>query len=292
MYEGTTTNIMYLLMNKKPCDLAIDIGANIGWYSGYFLALGCQLISIEARDYVADVLNATVSSNIKYTGLRAEVWNRAVASDSNGKIRMKDFQVMSGNGVTDGVEVLKVSVLDILRNSQIVKSTIEKAKKKLSVSMIKIDIEGSELHALKSLAILMKLKQIYISNVFVELKPESWLHVSGFNFIEALEIFDVFFDAGFCLRKLLYTECCKGIYKTKIDHPCCKTSSATFWPNWNNFNEVPDDIFGDVFSTSAQMKRYLDNPNLKSKRTEKKPLDGDFFLSNSELCAHGILSLP
>jgi FkbM family methyltransferase len=276
---------------RRPCDLALDIGGNIGWYSGYFLALGCKLISIEARDFMASILNTTVYLNLNHEGIRAEVWNRAVASDSVGKTSMKDFRVMAGAEDKSAVRVQKASILDIFEKSHVI-ADLKMRKKVIDISMIKIDIEGSEMHVLKSLSILLKTNHFHFSNIFVELKPESWSQISGFEFEEASEIFDVFFDAGFCLRKLLYSECCKGVYKTKIDHACCKGSSKTLWPNWNKFRDVPDDIFGDIFTAASQMKPYFDNPNLGSTRTDKKALDGDFFLSKSEICTHGILSYP
>lgn len=290
VYDSTTTNIMYTLI-KGPCDLALDIGGNIGWYSGYFLSLGCKIISIEARDFMTSILNTTVYSNLNQEGLRAEVWNRAVASDSVGKVYMKDFEVVAEGGEKSVVDVQKASILDIFEKSQII-ADLKGSKKVIDISMIKIDIEGSELHALKSLAILLKTNNFRFSNIFVELKPALWSQFHGFDYKEASEIFEVFFDAGYCLRKLLYSECCKGIYKTKTDHACCKGSSEKLWPNWKDFRDVPDDIFGDIFSTASQMKPYFDNPDLRSTRTAKKALDGDFFLSKSAICTHGVLSYP
>ena len=69
---------------------------------------------------LTSILNTTIYSNLNQEGLRAEVWNRAVASDSVGKVYMKDFEVVAEGGEKGVVDVQKASILDIFKKSQII----------------------------------------------------------------------------------------------------------------------------------------------------------------------------
>jgi hypothetical protein len=154
--------------------------------------------------------------------------------------------------------------------------------------MVKIDIEGSELHALKSIMDLISTGKFKFSNIFVELSsPSIWLERSGHNLDEALEVFHSYFRLGFCLRKVIYSDCCKSVFKKKVDKECCKNTSSRMWPNWNSLNDVPNDLLGEVFSSTNSMNKYYKNPSMRSKMTSKDPLEGDFFLSMGEVCKLG-----
>ena len=297
VYEPTITNLMSLLINEEPCDhlsISIDIGGNIGWYAGFFTALGCQVVSVEAQGYATVLLNSTIKASHIDKSTCNDVWHRAVAGDSLGFVRMLGNTEGHGNAHSIGggesrlpIVLVKGSTIhDIVQNSYICKHILQFSA--VRVAMVKIDIEGSEIHALKSIMDLISTGKFRFTNIFVELSsPSIWLERSGYNFDEALEVFHSYFGLGFCLRKVIYSDCCKSVFKKKVDKECCKNTSSRMWPNWNSFNDVPNDLLGDVFLSTNSMKKYYENPSMRSNMTSKDPLGGDFFLSIGRVCKLG-----
>ena len=303
VYEPTITNFMYILMKEYPCNsesITVDIGGNIGWYTGFFVSMGCHTISVEAQRFATVLLNSTIKASLLGKSTCVDVHNKAVTRISGEKVPMLgDTKGRGGNAhvlnskenVLPKVFVEGTSVFDMVMNSYISAQILQRTK--VTISMVKIDIEGSELHALKSLHELILSEKFLVSNIFVELStPDIWLDRTGHTLPEAMQIFESYFGLGFCLRKVIYSDCCKSVYKKKVDKECCKTTSSRMWPNWTKLSDVPKDLLGDLFSNADQMTKYYQNPSLKSKVTTKSPLSGDFFLSNGAVCRFGMINSP
>ncbi|CAL6331383.1 unnamed protein product [Bathycoccus prasinos] len=67
---------MSLLINEEPCDhlsISLDIGGNIGWYTGFFTALGCQVVSVEAQGYATRHISIRVLVMMFGTGQLREI---------------------------------------------------------------------------------------------------------------------------------------------------------------------------------------------------------------------------
>jgi len=146
---------MSLLINEEPCDhlsISLDIGGNIGWYTGFFTALGCQVISVEAQGFATVLLNSTIKASHIDKSTCNDVWHRAVAGDSLGFVRMLGNTEGHGNShrIVEGEERLpKVlvkgsTVYDIVQNSYICKHILSAKREVNDDEDSDFDWEGLE----------------------------------------------------------------------------------------------------------------------------------------------------
>ena len=128
----------------KPGDVVIDLGAYIGTFSLAVAALGCKVLSVEASPYNAALLEASVTRN-NFRQMRVV---SAAISDRPGTLEFVQagpFGVVANPVVqTPTVPVPAVTVddlLDELGGGQ--------------VDLIKMDIEGSEVAAIRGMSRLL-----------------------------------------------------------------------------------------------------------------------------------------
>ena len=279
---------MYYRQGRRCTEnsLLLDVGGNVGWYSGFFVANGCRTITVEAQTFAYAMIMATMELNLKEPSQCAEVWNRAVTSGSQMVTMSGNTAWKGGNSIildseltlrdseltlrtVDTVEVQGIALDVLLRTSGLVKGILRHFTR-VSVPLIKIDIEGSEMHALEGISRLLHSEDYDCGAIFVELHSDDWFARSGFTKDRSLRVFQTFFSKGYCLREVRYSECCKGPYKNKLDWPCCLGASEQLWPNWSTWDDVPSDVLGKVILSSTQLSTMF-------------PVRGDFFLSR-ELC--------
>lgn len=170
VYEERLTEISRLLIDDG--DIAVDVGASFGWYSTLFAAqspLG-KVIAYEPHKNMCSILKMNVDVNCM--GSIVDVRNKAVGERSGGVSFQSGASgesalghvVLDGNVRCDTVEsiTLDADLSGYLNN----------------VSYIKIDIEGSELNALKGAMKLLKSKnqpilQIEVNDAALELQGTS-----------------------------------------------------------------------------------------------------------------------
>lgn len=135
----------YLRSNNSK-NVAIDVGANIGNHSIYYASfIADYLIAIEPNPVVLDTLRRNLSKNIE----NYSIWDYAVGEKEGvGSIEMPE-------GMGDNLGAAKISTQN--KEGPIEITTLDSAlslwKKNdsspISVSLIKIDVEGMEPQVLK-----------------------------------------------------------------------------------------------------------------------------------------------
>ena len=123
----------------RPDDLAIDVGANVGYFTGLLSRRVRQVIALEPNPLLAPI----ISENVARWGGNVELLARA-ASASSGHARLHlpaDYEHNNGvatleAGEGDSYEVQTVTLTDLIAGRQ--------------VGLLKIDVEGHELSVLQA----------------------------------------------------------------------------------------------------------------------------------------------
>ena len=178
----------------KPGDVFLDIGANIGYFS--LLAAKheptAKIISFEPVSSVFKILEENISRN---AAKNVKAVN-AAASDKNGRreiylsvednIGMSSFQKPENySGKTEDVKVITID--EWFRSSGLAK-----------VDKIKLDVEGSELAAVKGM---QEILQNFKPSVIVEINPETLLPFG----LKPADIFSYFSQLNFSAFLILKT---------------------------------------------------------------------------------------
>jgi len=124
--------------------LVVDLGANFAYFTTYSAAMGCRVKAVEAQPRIIDIDLYT----LKINGLsnQVEFYNRIISSDPDAKLKIN----YSDNcWACSYVEEAKPGEVDTPK-SKIVKSITVDEVAKEDVLLMKIDIEGFEVHALES----------------------------------------------------------------------------------------------------------------------------------------------
>jgi len=132
--EGVFTFIQgSFLAARNPDALAVDVGGNIGWFTMLMLAHGRRVVTFEPLPCNAVHIARGVARN--GFGHRHTLYNSAV-SDAAGRVRVHPTSPANpGNGAIGrlGIEVPAVTLDDVIDED---------------VTVLKVDVEGFELHVL------------------------------------------------------------------------------------------------------------------------------------------------
>lgn len=168
--EGTASAIRSLL---KPGDTFFDLGAN----EGYFSLLASEIVGRQGKVYSVEpqarlwpviIRNFLLNERTNYTLIPYAI------GESKGFLDLLLFPSLN-HGASSAVRSLrrsfnKVQKAGVMRLDQVLEEFgIEK------ISVLKVDIEGFELNALRSLG--KKLEQGIIENIIVELHPAQLRHL-------------------------------------------------------------------------------------------------------------------
>ncbi|MCH7972146.1 MAG: FkbM family methyltransferase [Chloroflexi bacterium] len=131
-------------MNKIPIerdDLVLDIGANVGEVSGYYLDRGARVIAFEPNPHARQVLELNLGSDPKMT-----IRNEAVGITSGtGRLYLHENHLQDEVGWSTGGSLLatKSNVSEDFIEVPVV-DIIEVLQDLPSIKVMKIDIEGTE----------------------------------------------------------------------------------------------------------------------------------------------------
>lgn len=153
VYDLVPGEIMHRLIRKG--DTCIDIGANIGYYTGLFaMSTGStgKVISFEPNPRVVKLLERNIHSFSEQLGYENIDFHEIGLSNENGFFSFTDDQSDSGlSQISVDVETknkIKVEKLDdIIKSDKIIK-------------LMKIDVEGHELQCLQGSKRILSAKQI------------------------------------------------------------------------------------------------------------------------------------
>ncbi len=140
--NGFWENHLYYFYSKfiEPTDIILDAGANIGFHTVQFAKLGKYVYAYEPQKIIFNIL----SSNILLNGLSEKVEQyRLGLSDVNDYLyleKLESFREKNGQDNYGGIGITQ----EFNKQSE----KIEVAKFDKAVDVIKMDIQGHEIHAI------------------------------------------------------------------------------------------------------------------------------------------------
>lgn len=163
--------ILYISSFIKPNSIIIDIGANIGIYTGFFLRYSDKKSKILA--YEADIKNFEILKKKFKDFKKVLCINKIVCQKSGYSYLKNNISNPTAHFMAQNGKKMKTIKLD---------SILNKYKKK--ISLIKIDVEGAEA------LVLMGAKKIikrYKPAIYMEYSAERVKRYVKFNFINFLK---------------------------------------------------------------------------------------------------------
>lgn len=131
-YEEYETKL--ILRQAQDCDVVVDVGANIGYYTLLMAQKARRVYAIEPEENNFEVLE----KNVKENNLRNIVTVRAAASNKNGRIKLYKSEDNWGDHRVYGAKNNKIwSYVNCLRLDKILET-------EQKISLVKIDTQGWE----------------------------------------------------------------------------------------------------------------------------------------------------
>ncbi len=169
-YEIELLEYMKCVLKRKNNEVLLDIGANIGNHSIYLSKyVGKHIISVEANDEVAVILDENLNSN---SINNCTVYRTAVGSNVGiGELTFPDKNnVGMARVITENIintkNTVKINTIDNIINDFFKNNPNFKKRK---ITAMKLDIEGFELYALQGASeIIAK----YQPDLFIEAESE------------------------------------------------------------------------------------------------------------------------
>lgn len=140
VWEPEITELFRALVRRG--DVAVDVGANVGYYSMLFATLGADVIAIEALPQLA----GEIERNARLNGLRIRIENVAV-TEKAGKAMLYQapdtnigMSTLKTGAFSLGIAVPAAPLFDLLGTDL------------KRISLIKMDIEGAEAPPMRDIA--------------------------------------------------------------------------------------------------------------------------------------------
>jgi FkbM family methyltransferase len=172
---------------SQICDLdsiAIDVGANKGYYTIPFASKFLQVHSFEPNP----VMKANLDRNIAINNFQNIISHGVAVSDKNTEV---DFFIQNSidgdNDLNTGLSSLKLRPEYLRKTIPVLSVTLDSMSFNLPVGIIKIDVEGSEFDVLKGAR-----KVIQLNNPIV--LWEGSIRISIDNYLNCLSFFS---DLGY-----------------------------------------------------------------------------------------------
>ena len=169
-YEPTETEIVK--SNVKKNDIAVDIGANVGYYTLLMAKNEANVFSYEPEPQNFELLKKNVRLNDLSTNVK--LYNKAVSNfNGNSKLALAEHTTGQHKLGTNrfGNETINVEVI---------KLELDK------IDFAKIDVEGDELHVLQGMKTLPNKMLVEFNSI--NLKESGSNHKDFFHFIEKYTI--------------------------------------------------------------------------------------------------------
>jgi len=165
-WEPTITNIFKSILNNNNYTV-IDVGSNIGYYTLLSSKYAEKVYSIDGYNKNIELINNSILfNNLK----NIFVHNVCIAEIDNLNYQFKNFDIVKNNGNIGGLSF----TTDLNNNYNSIKTiTLDnfiKNNKIEKIAILKIDIEGGELNALKGCK--KTLSTNIIDNIIIEISPK------------------------------------------------------------------------------------------------------------------------
>ena len=169
-YEPTETEIVK--SNVKKNDIAVDIGANVGYYTLLMAKNEANVFSYEPEPQNFELLKKNVSLNDFSSNVK--LYNKAV-SNFNGNSKLALAEHSTGQHKL-GTNRFGNEAIDV----EVIKLELDK------IDFAKIDVEGDELHVLQGMKTLPNKMLVEFNSI--NLKESGSNHKDFFRFIEKYTI--------------------------------------------------------------------------------------------------------
>ena len=143
-YELTVSETMWRLTDGD--DLALDVGANVGYYSALMAQRARRVVAFEPHPGLAACLRRNAA---RWPSRWVEVEERAV-SDETGLARLTEPEEFAGNA---GAATLHPEDDSAATSFEVETVRLDEVVGEDAVGILKIDIEGHELAALEGLGV-------------------------------------------------------------------------------------------------------------------------------------------
>jgi len=192
--EPTFRVFQYLLEEKCATEdhLVVDLGANFGVFTTYSAVLGCRVIAVEAQPRLVDI----VKLSLKLNGVQQKVdfLNNIVHSDKSAKLRI--HYNLKTCWACSYVEFAKDNQPDTEEQVTVAATTVNDIIKE-NVLLLKIDIEGFEINALKGAK--EAIEKYNVENILIEWNPGLNSH-SGTKIEDAVDMLHYLHSQGYICR--------------------------------------------------------------------------------------------
>lgn len=168
-----------------PGQTYVDVGANVGLLAlraASVVGPGGSVVAVEAHPRTARFLRGNVAMN----GFGNVAVESCAVGDARGTVWFSDLHSDDQNGVDPARRGLEVPVIPL--------DELLPASRVPHVHLLKVDVEGFELHALRGAGELLR----RVDRILIE---SSTGHCARYGY-EAREVFDLLREAGFRLRRL------------------------------------------------------------------------------------------
>ena len=226
-YEIDLLQYMHLINNhrKKKNTIAIDVGANIGNHSIFFQSfLTDYVISVEPNPNVLPILEKNLNQNIS---------NYAIYGSALGETEGVGNIVLPDVG-TNNMGMTKIKIYPDSKDSTIRIITLDSMVDdwrqkhnigdKVSIAIIKIDVEGMELAVLKGAKNTIKTNKpdLYIEAATVEKFEElnNFLGSLGYKMLSRWAATPVYHFSYNPSKSLLFAVCLARIYRVIRKYYC------------------------------------------------------------------------
>mmetsp|Transcript_2601 Transcript_2601/g.3999 ORF Transcript_2601/g.3999 Transcript_2601/m.3999 type:complete len:302 (-) Transcript_2601:192-1097(-) len=157
-------NILLANACKTSRELVVDVGAHVGYFSGFSAALGCDVVSFEPQFNLAPYFELMRSVN---PGFQDRIQHRRFAVSS---VAGQQFAMPLLND--PGLGHLVPTSLAKETDFRVTTVTLDEMLKEETrdILLLKIDVEGHELEVLKGASGLLKAGRV--RNMFIEMKTD------------------------------------------------------------------------------------------------------------------------
>lgn len=177
-------------MGSSPAGCFVDVGAHVGFFALYAAALGHQVHAFEPAQHHITAIKRSLQLNGPDLPKRFHLHEKIVA-DRKGKMPFSTFPIGPDGSSFASVKSAKTTddseQVDVARVSDVVQQ---------SVDVMKIDVEGCEMQALRSSLRLIAGGNMH--NMLVEVCPYLWPRC-GSTWSDAERVFGQLLAQGFYL---------------------------------------------------------------------------------------------